>query len=113
MGFEVNPYDWCCMNKVTNGKQCTILWHVDDLKISHMDSDVVTSILDEINDWYGEISPLTITRGMIHDYLGMTIDFSNPGQVKFTMIDYIDDFLQELHDHMRGTATTPAAAHIF
>ena len=113
MGFEVNPYDWCCMNKTINGKQCTILWHVDDLKISHMERDVVTSILNEINDWYGEISPLTITRGKVHDYLGMTIDFTTPGQVKFTMIDYIDDFLSELPDDMRGTAVTPAAAHIF
>ena len=31
-GFQVNPYDWCVFNKVINGKQCTISWHVDDLK---------------------------------------------------------------------------------
>ena len=24
MGFTVNPYDWCCVNKTINGKQCTI-----------------------------------------------------------------------------------------
>ena len=45
MGFTVNPYDWCCMNKNINGKQCTILWHVDDLKISHLDPDTVTATL--------------------------------------------------------------------
>jgi hypothetical protein len=27
-GYKVNPYDWCIMNKIVNGKQCTILWHV-------------------------------------------------------------------------------------
>ena len=37
MGFAMNPYDWCCMNKMIDGKQCTILWHVDDIKISHVD----------------------------------------------------------------------------
>jgi hypothetical protein len=39
-GFESNPYDWCVANKTINGKQCTILWHVDDLKISHEDPEV-------------------------------------------------------------------------
>ena len=32
-GFNINPYDWCVANKMINGKQCTIGWHVDDLKI--------------------------------------------------------------------------------
>ena len=34
-GFIVNPYDRCVANKMVNGSQCTVLWHVDDLKISH------------------------------------------------------------------------------
>jgi hypothetical protein len=29
-GFEINPYDFCVANKMINGKQCTIVWHVDD-----------------------------------------------------------------------------------
>jgi len=37
LGFRINPYDSCVANKVINGKQCTIGWHVDDLKISHVD----------------------------------------------------------------------------
>jgi hypothetical protein len=44
-GFEMNPYDVCCMNKEINGKQCTIVWHVDDLKISHVSAKVVTRAL--------------------------------------------------------------------
>ena len=113
MGFEMNPYDWCCMNKMINGKQCTILWHVDDIKISHVDSSVVTCILDTINDEYGKTDPLTVTRGKVHDYLGMKIDFSHPGKVKFTMIDYIGEILDALPEDMRGEMATPAAAHLF
>jgi hypothetical protein len=41
-GFEINPYDFCVANKTIDGKQCTIVWHVDDLKISHVDRKVVT-----------------------------------------------------------------------
>ena len=31
-GFEINPYDPCVANKMTDtGKQLTVVWHVDDL----------------------------------------------------------------------------------
>jgi len=33
-GFVLNPYDPCVANKgVVKGKQLTIVWHVDDLKV--------------------------------------------------------------------------------
>jgi Reverse transcriptase (RNA-dependent DNA polymerase)/Zinc knuckle len=44
-GFEFNPYDNCVANKIINGKQCTILWHVDDLKISHVEEAVMDEVL--------------------------------------------------------------------
>jgi hypothetical protein len=48
-GFVINPYDWCVANKIIDGKQCTILWHVDDLKISHVSRDTLTSIIELID----------------------------------------------------------------
>ena len=36
-GFEANQYDPCVANKMTNGSQHTVIWHVDDLQASHMD----------------------------------------------------------------------------
>ena len=44
-GFEVNPYDPCVANKMVNGSQMTVTWHVDDLKVSHKDYDEVTKFL--------------------------------------------------------------------
>jgi hypothetical protein len=41
-GFVLNPYDSCVANKVVNGKQMTVCWHVDDLKVSHWDPNQVT-----------------------------------------------------------------------
>ena len=46
-GFEINPYNWCMANKTIEGKQCTVVWHVDDLKISHEDPQVVTNIINK------------------------------------------------------------------
>ena len=34
-GFEVNPYNPCVANKTVRGSQMTVVWHVDDMKISH------------------------------------------------------------------------------
>jgi hypothetical protein len=74
-GFTINQYDWCVVNNIIEGKQCTVLWHVDDLKISHVSEDVNTNIIKRINDEFGKESPITITRGKVHDYLGMTLDY--------------------------------------
>ena len=43
----VNPHDPCVANKMINhGEQMTVTWHVDDLKISHMDSNEVTKCIE-------------------------------------------------------------------
>ena len=112
-GFEINPYDWCVANKTIEGKQCTILWHVDDLKISHVNPDVVTQVIQQLEKEFGVEAPLTKTRGKVHEYLGMTLDYSTPGTVQFSMINYIKGMLEELPDDMAGEAATPAANHLF
>jgi hypothetical protein len=66
MGFVLNPYDLCVANKMINGKQCTIAWYVDDLKVSHVDKSVVGSILDTIESKFRK---LAITTRKKHTYL--------------------------------------------
>jgi hypothetical protein len=56
-GFELNPYDSCVANKMINGKQCTIGWHVDDLHISHVDPAVVDNIIDMMDEQFGKETP--------------------------------------------------------
>ena len=41
-GYVMNPYDICCMNKMINGAQCTIVWNVNDIKASHINTEVLT-----------------------------------------------------------------------
>ncbi len=36
-GFVINDYDLCVANKMVNGTQMTVTWHIDNLKISHKD----------------------------------------------------------------------------
>ena len=111
-GFVINPYDWCVANKQIKGQQCTLVWHVDDMKISHVDSRVVDNIIKTLEQEFRKEAPLTIQRGKIHDYLGMVLDFTNPGKVAIRMEDYIRNMLTELPEDMEGMATTPATEHL-
>jgi hypothetical protein len=111
-GFTINPYDWCVVNKMIGGKQCTVLWHVDNLKILHVSEDVNTNIIKRINDEFGKEAPMTITRGKVHDYLGMTLDYSEKGKVKIQMLNFVDKMLADLPDEMDGEAPSPAANHL-
>jgi Reverse transcriptase (RNA-dependent DNA polymerase) len=112
-GFKANGYDSCVVNKIVNGKQLTVAWHVDDLKISHVDVAVVDEFLEQLDNEFGQEAPMNKSRGKIHDYLGMVLDFSQPGAMKVDMSEYVKMVLHELPDEMIGTATTPAASYLF
>ena len=84
-GFNINPYDWCVSNKMINGKQCTIEWHVKDSKISHIDSEVIDEILNKLDKRYRKEAPMFTTRGKVHYYLGMTMEYNIDRKVQMTM----------------------------
>ena len=113
LGFQMNPYDLCVVNKMVDGKQCTAIWHLDDIKISHVDQSVLDVVAQSLSDRYGKHKPLAVHRGPMHDYLGMMIDYSEPGKVKFIQKDYVEGILDEAPTDFDGTATSPAANHLF
>jgi hypothetical protein len=112
-GFTINPYDTCVANKIVNGKQLTIVWHVDDIKVSHVNIKVVDELICQMEEESGKETPFNKVRGKVHNYLGMQLDFRTPGCVKLSMIDYINVVLQDAPDWMKGYANTPAALHLF
>ena len=110
-GFKANRYDSCVVNKDIDGQQCTIGWHMDDIKISHCNAEIAESIVCLLDKEYGKETPLVVTWGKVYEYLGMTIE---DGKVKFYMQDYIKALLAEAPEEiMKGSATTPAANHLF
>ena len=98
MGFVLNPYDLCVANSTINGKQCTIVWYVDDNKISHVDPKVVDDIISKLESKFGKMSQ---TRGSQHDFLGMTMNFKDK-KVKIGMkkhiLKAIDTFEDDIQD---------------
>lgn len=113
LGYSINPYDWCVANKLVNGKQHTIGWHVDDFIMTHEDASVNTELINWFQKKYGELSPLTVHRGRTHDYLGMNLDFTVRGSVTVSMRAYVNDIIDQAPTEWDDTATTPAANHLF
>ena len=112
-GFTPNRYDSCVVNKVVGGRQLTIAWHVDDLKISHEEEDALDEFISMMEEEFGEDSPLSVSHGPIQQYLGMTLDFSEKGKVVVKMDDYVKTMLNDAPSSMDGKVATPAAAHLF
>ena len=59
---------------------------------------------------------MKVTRGKVHEYLGMTIDFRVKGQVKITMPKHIQallDFFDKISPKATGTKTSAAPKDLF
>ena len=95
IGFKFNPYDPCVANRKERGKQHTIKFHVDDLMSSHIDPRVNDEFDVWLNKKYGAYGAVKCTRGKIHDYLGMKMDFTEKGKVKVDMSDYIESMVDD------------------
>jgi hypothetical protein len=97
--FIINPYDPCTANRIVEGKQQTCLWHVDDVKLSHVDTGVQDEFIEVLREEYEQIfedgsGKMTVSRGKKHTYLGMQLDFSIAGEVSISMFDYLREVLE-------------------
>ena len=95
-GFVINPYGPCVCNKIIHGKQMTITWHVDDLKISHDSDDAISDVITWLKSIYGQ---LDASRGMKHQYLGMDLDYSDEGKVKISMEQFTRKVIEGFPTH--------------
>ena len=112
-GFTPNKYDDCVVNKTINGHQMTVVWHVDDLKVSHVDVEEVDKFILQMEEAFGADAPLSVSRGKTHDYLGMSLDFCTKGEVQIDMEHYINMMLQDAPEDMEGVSNMAASAHLF
>jgi hypothetical protein len=114
--FVINPYDLCVANTKIEGEQMTICFHVDDCKLSHRKTKITNSMIEYLRQEYDSIfedrsGTMAMSRGKIHKYLGMTLDYTIRGQVKITMFDYIDEILAAFDKaEPKGGGTMSSAA---
>jgi hypothetical protein len=121
IGFKFNPYDPCVANKAINGNQMTICFHVDDCKLSHKDPKEMDKMIQWLREEYKSIfedgsGKMVISRGKVHTYLGMTLDYTTPGQVKISMFSYVAEIIaafDKADSGGVGTKTSAAPANLF
>jgi Reverse transcriptase (RNA-dependent DNA polymerase)/Zinc knuckle len=110
MGFVLNPYDQCVANCDFEGTQCTVAWYVDDTKISHINPDVVTMVIDKLESRFDK---MTVTRGKEHEFLGMKIRFTEERTAVITMKSYLEEAIVESNMDIVRQAATPANRYLF
>jgi hypothetical protein len=108
-------------NKIIEGKQMTICFHVDDCKLSHHSTEVMDRMIRWLRKEYECIfedgsGEMTVSRGKFHKYLGMTLDYTLRGHVKISMFEYLDEILEtfdKAEPNGGGTKSSAAPLNLF
>ena len=120
-GFGINPYDPCVTNKMVNGKQQTMCWHVDNFKLSHRDIRVNKRFILVLKEDYESIfedgsGQITMCRRKVYDDLGMKLDYTNKGLCHITMFDQIKEIVEifkDLNPNSNGTKASASPSNLF
>ena len=108
-GFIINEYDICVFNKTIDGKQVTVLFHVDDILATSVLKSLLNQTYTMLLDKYHEVKQ---TTGNVHSFLGMELTFGkNPGTTQVSMTKFINDLLRD--SGVTKTSPTPATDGLF
>jgi hypothetical protein len=86
----------------------TVCFHVDDLLCVSENKDDLEALSSYLKTKFIDI---TLNDGLIHDYLGMTIDFTEKGYCKLDMCKYIQKILD--YAHVEKKSKTPADVSLY
>ena len=91
-----------------------MVWHVDDLKVSHKNPKVVDSYIKWVESRCGDpkLGQVKAKRGKVFDHLGMTLDFREKWKVKIDQSKGIKQMLKEFPEPIGSEADTPAANNL-
>ena len=82
--------------------------------MSHVDSKVNDEFIQWIRDTFGAIGEVKVTRGKVHDYLGMILDYRVKGQVTIDMTRYVESMVDSFpQEELQGKVSTPWNENLF
>ena len=70
----------------------------------------MTEIMTVLEKRFGKF---TITRGKVHDYLGMHIVLRDDNKVEIDMIESITKIIEEFSEEIKGSVTSPANQSLY
>jgi hypothetical protein len=102
-GVTMNPYDMCVANMTTKlGDQLTVLWHVDDFKVSCKNKFEVTNLMCYRRGICGE--KMTVHHGASRECLDMLLDFTEPKVFQADMSKYVKEILKDCHEEIKKSS---------
>lgn len=116
VGFKFDPYGGCVANRMVKGNQHTILFHVVNLKSSHVDSRVNDEFALWLQKIYGGIKDVSAKRGKVHEFLGMKPDFGcKVCACHVTQEDHVEDSISLWPEEFKNEdiALTCASLNLF
>ena len=75
------------------------------MKVSHKEVSVLEGFLGNLRSEFGQEDELTENTGLVHEYLGITINYSIVGKVVFTMFDYLEDVIVEAAKDLKNSSS--------
>ena len=99
----------CVANKMIDGKQCTIIWWVDDNCINHVSDGVLDMVIGAIEAKFGK----KLTRGNEHVFLGMNLRLPGDGTIRIKVKEYIEEAIAWFGEKLTRSAVTPATKQLF
>ena len=88
----------------------TVVWHVDDLEVSHVYSFEITKFACYLDNIY---CGLSVKRGKVYNYLGVDLYFSIVWKVQVSMIHYLNNILRDFPEYLVTVSASPADDHLF
>ena len=92
-----------------NGKQCTIVFYVDDNKVSHEDPEVVSKVIQTMKKHFGD---LKVSRGKKHTFLGMNIEILDK-KIQIDMREQLQEAIGMFPGNTSMKVSSPASRYLF
>ena len=117
-GFVANPEDPCVFNKgsLADKNQITVIIYVDDLMATCLQQKQIDDLWAAVRKRFvkpGE-PDIQVRRGKVINYLGMTFDWTVPGEVRITQLGFTAELVADSGvDVTKRAATSPAVEALF
>ena len=82
IGFKANPDDPCVANNMVRDKKLMLNCQVNDLNVSRADKYIFDAFIQRNKNTYEDVKKFKPSRGKIHDYIVMVMDYTTSGEVK-------------------------------
>jgi hypothetical protein len=89
----------------------TVTWHVDDLKISHVDPYQITKFCHTLHLSMAMV--LWYIKVKVHEYLGMGLNFALDGIVQVLLIAFTTKVITNFPKSITTSCTSLASNHLF